>query len=138
MRKKRRSPARKSRRPKLRAAAAKTSNTGRRRTSTKKTIGASKKRVIGQKAEAAQEAVIGTGEALRSAEPWGIYIEEQNAKFRVKHHYTPTPNPDEPTTFDDEVIETIGEAETREGAEKIKQEYEAKLAEAADEDREDE
>ena len=137
MPKKRRSSPRKTRKPKLKAVAAKTSKTGRRRASTKKIIAASKKRVITRKAETEQGAVIGTGEALHSAEPWGVYIEEQNAKFIVKHHYMPTPNPDEPTTFDDEVFKTIGEAETHEDAERIKREHEAKLADAPDKDEED-
>ena len=136
MTKKRRLAAKKaSRKRKLRAAPRKTLRTHRKGTSIKKTTGASKQGALGRNTKAEQEKEIGAGEAFHSAEPWGVSIEQQNARFRVKHHYMPTPNPDEPTTFDDEVIKIIGGAETREDAERIKLEYESKLeAEAATED----
>ena len=59
---------------------------------------------------------------------WGVYIKEHNGKFRVEHHYMPKPDVEQPTTFDDEVTRTVGEAGSREEAERIKQEYENKLS----------
>ncbi len=59
---------------------------------------------------------------------WGVYISERNGKyFRVEHRYAATQIPDEPTTFDDVVTQTIGIAETKEEAERIMKEYETKL-----------
>jgi hypothetical protein len=62
---------------------------------------------------------------------------EDNGTFRVDHHYMPKPNVEQPTAFDDEVTSTVGEAETREEAERIKQEYENKLSIQAEKEDED-
>ena len=46
----------------------------------------------------------------------------------------PEPDVEQPSTFDDEVTKTVGEAETLEEAERIKLEYENKLAIEAEEE----
>jgi len=38
----------------------------------------------------------------------GVYIRKSNGKFRVEHRYMPTPDIDQPSTFDDEVTDTVG------------------------------
>ena len=60
--------------------------------------------------------------------PFGVSIREVNGKFLVEHRYMPKPTVEEPSTFDDEVIDKVGEANTREEAERIKQNYENELA----------
>lgn len=69
---------------------------------------------------------------------WGVSIREVNGKFRVEHRYMPKPNIEEPTTFDDEMTRTVGEAGTREDAERIKLDYEHSLLLEAEKDEEGE
>lgn len=72
--------------------------------------------------------------AAPASASWGVYIRERNGKFRVEHRYMPEPDVEQPSTFDDEVTKTVGEAETLEEAERIKLEYENKLAIEAEEE----
>ncbi|HWZ99643.1 MAG TPA: hypothetical protein VN025_17935 [Candidatus Dormibacteraeota bacterium] len=67
----------------------------------------------------------------------GVSITKQKNKFVVYHRYQPKPDVQQPTTFDDEVITKVGEADTIEKAEKIKREYEKKLSEAAEDEEDD-
>jgi hypothetical protein len=69
---------------------------------------------------------------------WGVYVRELNGKFLVEHRYMPTPDIEQPTTFDDIVTRKVGEAKTREEAERIKQEYESRLANEAEKEEDDE
>jgi hypothetical protein len=39
---------------------------------------------------------------------WGVYVREINGKFRVEHRYMAKPNIEEPTTFDDQITDTVG------------------------------
>jgi hypothetical protein len=70
-----------------------------------------------------------------------VYIKEQTGKFFVvEHRYMPTPNVDEPSSFDERSMVThrVGIAATREDAERLKAKYLKQLvAEAAKDDDED-
>jgi hypothetical protein len=68
-------------------------------------------------------------EALVEDDRYGIFITELNGKFHVEHRYRPEPNVDEPSTFDENelVRHAVGDANTREEAEQLKQEYLEKL-----------
>ncbi len=72
----------------------------------------------------------------------GVVIREETGKFFiVEHRYLPTPNLDEPTSFDEQSIVThqVGIAATREEAETLKAKYLEQLEiEAEKEDDEDE